>query len=83
MAREITNGEWGRIIAHAWTDPGFAHALTTDPAKAAKSFLGLDASMEVHVYELPPKPADLTAQQLEDIRSGKSFALLPARPFSC
>jgi hypothetical protein len=82
MAREITHGEWGRIVAHAWLDPKFAHELSTDPAKAARGFLGLDPSAEVRVFEVPPKPADLSHGQIEDIRSGKAVGLMMA-PYSC
>jgi hypothetical protein len=72
MARQITASEWGRIIAHAWIDPTFADELSTDPAKAAKSFLGLDVNAQVRVFEVPAKPADLSQPQLEDIRSGNT-----------
>jgi hypothetical protein len=82
MARQITASEWGRIIAHAWIDPTFGHALSTDPAKAAKSFLGLDPDTEVHVFEVPAKPADLSQPQLEDIRNGKTAGPYVA-PYSC
>ncbi len=82
MAREITPKEWGRIIANAWIDPAFSAELSTNPAKAVRSFLGLDAGTEVHVVEVPARPADLTQPQLEDIRSGKAPS--PYRPnFSC
>jgi hypothetical protein len=82
MARQITAGEWGRIIAHAWLDPNFANALSTDPAKAAKSFLQLDPSTEVNVFQVPAKPADLSQPQLEDIRNGKTASPYAA-PYSC
>lgn len=82
MARQITASEWGRIIAHAWIDPTFEQALSTDPAKAAKSFLQLDPNSEVHVFEVPAKPADLSQPQLEDIRSGKTVGPYMA-PYSC
>ena len=82
MARQITTGEWGRIVANAWIDPTFAKQLSADPANAAKSFLGLAPNTDVSVFEIPPKPADLSHAQLEDIRSGKTVsAFLPA--FSC
>jgi hypothetical protein len=82
MSRQVTQSEWGRIVAHAWLDPAFAQKLSTDPAAAVKGFLGLDPGSEVHVLEVPPKPADLSHPQLEDIRSGKSAGVLIA-PFSC
>lgn len=81
MAHRITPGEWGRILANAWIDPAFADKLSTDPASAAKSFLGLDPATEVR-FELPAKPADLSMSQLDDIRSGKTVsAYLPM--YSC
>jgi hypothetical protein len=82
MSRQVTQSEWGRIVAHAWLDPAFAQKLSTDPAAAVKGFLGVDPSSEVHVLDVPPRPADLTQPQLEDIRSGKSAGVLIA-PFSC
>jgi hypothetical protein len=82
MTRKITQSEWGRIIANAWIDPNFAHQLATDPGKAARSFLGLDPNTEVGVFEVPPKPADLSAGQLQDIRSGKMATAFLA-PYSC
>jgi len=82
MARQITASEWGRLIAHAWIDPTFAHELSTDPAKAARSFLELDPNTEVHVFEVPARPADLSHPQLEDIRSGKTAGAFLA-PYSC
>jgi hypothetical protein len=54
-------------------DPSFAEQLATDPALAAKKFLGLDPGSEVR-FELPSKPADLSASQLQDIRSGKTVS---------
>ena len=79
MARHITSAEWGRIIANAWSDSAFAHELSVDPSKAAKSFLGLDPKTEVRVFEVPPKPSDLSQTQIEDIRSGKTIgAFIPA-----
>ena len=81
MAHQITASEWGRIVAHAWIDPGFAQELSADPAKAARSFLKLDPNSDVR-FQLPAKPADLSHPQIEDIRSGKTAnSSLP--PFSC
>ncbi len=82
MARQITPGEWGRVFAHAWIDPKFSHELSTDPARAVKSFLAIDPKTEVQLLQIPPKPADLTQPQLEDIRSGKTVSAFLA-PFSC
>jgi hypothetical protein len=83
MARDVTTAEWGRIIANAWLDPAFAHALTTDPAKAAKSFLGLTAHEELNLFEVPAKPADLSKPQLEEIRDGKAKGVIAIPAFSC
>jgi hypothetical protein len=82
MARQITHSEWGRIIAHAWMEPTFAHELSTDPARAARTFLGLDPKTEVNVFQIPPKPGDLSQSQIEDIRSGKTVSAFMA-PYSC
>ena len=83
MSRQVTHSEWGRIVAHAWLDPAFAQKLSTDPAAAVKGFLGVDPSSEVHVLDVPPKPADLTQPQLEDIRDGKARGTIAIPLFSC
>ncbi len=81
MARHVTPAEWGRIIAHAWIDPAFAHELSIDPAMAAKKFLGLDPHAEVRVFEVPARPSDLSQPQVEDIRDGTTVAFMPL--YSC
>jgi hypothetical protein len=74
--------EWGKIVANAWIDPNFADQLTTEPAAAIRGFLNLDPSAEVQIWEIPPKPADLSRQQIEDIRDGRAAsAIVPM--FSC
>ena len=83
MARNITTAEWGQVVANAWLDPAFAQALTTDPAKAVKSFLKLPPHEEVHLLDLPAKPADLSAPQLEDIRDGKARGAIAIPNFCC
>jgi hypothetical protein len=82
MARKVTQGEWGRIIANAWLDPAFAQKLSTDPAAAVKDFLGLDAKSDLQVFEVPPKPADLTHAQLQDVKAGKAPGHMVA-PYGC
>jgi hypothetical protein len=78
----LTPVEWGKIVANAWIDPNFGDKLTTEPAEAIRSFLKLDADAEVQIWEIPPKPADLSRQQIEDIRDGKAAsAIVPM--FSC
>jgi hypothetical protein len=81
MARQITAQEWGRIIANAWIDPTFSRELSTEPAKAIRSFLGLDPKTEVQVFEPPARPADLSQPQIEDIRNGKATS--PFQPLFC
>jgi hypothetical protein len=34
----VTNKDWGRIHAKAWTDPKFRKLLETDPTKAVKAY---------------------------------------------
>jgi hypothetical protein len=34
----LTNTEWGKIYAKAWTDPEFRKLLETDPTKAIKAY---------------------------------------------
>lgn len=78
MARDLTSSEWGRVYAHAWLDPEFHDQLSTDPASAVKSYLGLADSDAVRVHAVPAAPADLSKDQLESIRSGDSPNLLAA-----
>ena len=82
MTHAVTQIEWGRIVAHAWLDPVFAHELSTDPSKAVKKFLALDPHSDVTVLEIPPKPGDLSNSQLADVASGKT-SLVAFNKFSC
>jgi hypothetical protein len=34
----LTNADWGKIHAKAWTDPKFRRLLETDPTKAIKKY---------------------------------------------
>ncbi|HEY7247553.1 MAG TPA: hypothetical protein VH678_27080 [Xanthobacteraceae bacterium] len=34
----LTDREWGRIYAKAWTDPAFRKLLETDPTQAIKAY---------------------------------------------
>jgi hypothetical protein len=34
----LTNTDWGKIHAKAWTDPKFRKLLETDPTKAIKAY---------------------------------------------
>ena len=80
MIRELTSKEWGRIYAHAWLDTEFAEHLSVDPATAVKGYLDIDPDAKVRVHPIPPQPADLSAEQLNDVRSGKTHYIAM---FSC
>jgi len=67
----ITAEQWGRIFAHAWLDAEFAALLARDPTTAARHALGLDETTRVAVFPLPPRPEDLTDEQLEAIQAGR------------
>jgi hypothetical protein len=82
MARQISPNEWGRLIANAWLDEKFAHELSTKPAETAKKFLGLDPHAEVHLFDIPPKPGDLSNDQIEEIRNGRLEHVIRP-PYSC
>ena len=80
--RHVTGHEWGQIIAHAWQNGPFANLLETDPTKAVKKFLKLDQDVDVIVFQLPPRPQDLTDVQLDAIIKGDDSAYLCPQ-YSC
>ena len=78
----VTGSEWGQIIAHAWTNKAFATQLQRNPARAVKEFLNIDDDLKVIIFQLPPRPQDLTDEQLEAVSSGKEVAYLCPQ-YSC
>jgi hypothetical protein len=77
----LTHTQVGQLIAKAWLDPKFAHDLTNNHADTVRKFLNLDPSVAVVPIPVPPKPADLTQQQLQDVVDGKSHMAMA--PYSC
>ena len=47
----------------------------TDPAKAVKQELGIDPDASVCVFVVPPRPADLTDEQLESAMQGQQVII--------
>ncbi len=66
----ITPTQWGQILAKAWLDSEFASNLATLPTETVKGFLGIESGVNVDIFPLPPRPEDLTDEQLEAIKAG-------------
>jgi hypothetical protein len=64
----LTNKEWGKIHAKAWTDPKFRKLLERDPTKAIKAYgkeVGKTFNKMVKVTPRPKKAKrGATADQL-------------------
>jgi hypothetical protein len=72
---------YGRIVARAWSDEAFKQRLLADPVSALrKEGIGVVDGVKLRVVEntidviyfvLPPKPAELTDEQLEAVAGGQ------------
>lgn len=74
MADYVNSREWGRIFAHAWKHPDFKEKLEKDPKSAIAEVAGELGINADSLYKVPERPADLTDEQIERIRSGKDQA---------
>jgi hypothetical protein len=60
----LTDKEWGKIYAKAWTDPKFRKLLETDPTKAIKDY-GASVGKTYHkIVRLERRPKDKPVQDL-------------------
>ncbi|HKD09453.1 MAG TPA: hypothetical protein VKB79_26345 [Bryobacteraceae bacterium] len=73
----VTNEQWARIFANAWLDESFAHLLRTDPTAAVRQFLNIPAGTHIDIFLVPPKPADLSDEQIQAVAEGRGI-IVPA-----
>jgi hypothetical protein len=60
----LTNREWGKIYAKAWTDPKFRKLLETDPTKAIKAYGKQVGKTFKKIVKLRPKPKGVPRHKL-------------------
>ncbi|WP_425043522.1 hypothetical protein [Primorskyibacter sp. S87] len=68
----LTEQDWGRIFAKAWSDPGFRAAYEKDPRSAVREHaasLGLDPDAK---FSFPDKPSNMSDEHAKDIAEGKA-----------
>jgi hypothetical protein len=84
--------KWGQIIAKCWADEGFKQKLSAKPVATLKAE-GVDVpdGVSVKVLEntdkvfhlvIPPKPTDLSDQDLENVAGGACTCDHPGRTYS-
>ena len=72
--------QWGQVVARAWRDEAFKQRLQADPAGVLREHgIAVPAGQQVRVVEntdqvmhlvLPPKPRDLSDEQLDQVAGG-------------
>jgi hypothetical protein len=78
--KSVTAQEWSQIFAKAWSDPAYADLLRTDPTAAVRQHLKVHHDTLLDIFLVPPRPADLTDEQLEGVLKGTyNFAM----PYCC
>jgi hypothetical protein len=68
----VTEHDWGRIFARAWTDKEFHDAYAADPRAALKKYgksLGVDPDA---TFNFPTLPQDLTEEKAKAIAEGSA-----------
>jgi len=73
----VTAQQWGQIFAHAWLNESYADLLRTDPTAAVKQFLKVPSGTHVDIFMVPPRPADLSNDQLQQIANGTTTMAMP------
>ena len=78
---------YGQVVAKAWQDEGFKQRLLSDPQGAlAEHGIEVPAGQQVRVVEntdqvvhlvLPPKPRDLSDEQLDQAAGGSGWDFSP------
>ena len=66
-----TSKEWAQVIAKAWLDEDFKNLLEKNPRKALKQ---CGFKVDKGVFEVMPRPADLTDEEIREIAEGKKTA---------
>ncbi len=75
--KSVTAQEWSQIFAKAWSDPSYADLLRTDPTAAVRQHLKVAPGTPLDIFLVPPRPADLTDQQLEGVANGTHNIAMP------
>lgn len=68
----ITQADWGRIHARAWTDKEFAEAFEKDPRAAIRKY-GPDMDIDPEArFEFQDRPQDLDDESAKKIAEGSA-----------
>lgn len=65
----ITQKDWGRIHAKAWSDPAFAKAFEADPRAAIKKYgaeLDIDPDADFRFQDRPDHISDASAKAMAE-----------------
>jgi hypothetical protein len=66
VADELTDQDWGKIHARAWTDPDFRYKLETDPTAAVKEYGRSVGKTFEKIVRLRPAPEAATRKDIPD-----------------
>jgi hypothetical protein len=79
-SRQEQAKQWGQVVAKAWQDAAFKQRLLSDPQGVLQEHgVQVPAGIQVRVVEntaqvvhlvLPQRPADLSAEQLDEVAGG-------------
>ncbi|MGD0617585.1 MAG: hypothetical protein ABSB67_07985 [Bryobacteraceae bacterium] len=75
--KSVTSQDWSQIFAKAWSDPSYADLLRTDPTAAVRQHLKVHDDTLLDIFLVPPRPADLTDEQLEGVVKGTYNIAMP------
>lgn len=68
----LTNADWGRIFAKAWSDSDFRAAYEADPRAAVKKYAGeLNLDPDA-AFSFPPMPGHMDAEKAKAIAEGSA-----------
>jgi hypothetical protein len=68
----LTEIDWGRIFAKAWTDPAFKAAYEADPRAALRSYAAeLDVDPDAS-FSFPPMPAKMDDATIKAMAEGSA-----------
>ncbi len=65
--QKMSQQDWAKVIAEAWLNDDFKQALEKNPVQAIRDRFGLEAD---RVLEVPPRPTDLSEEDLKEIAGG-------------
>lgn len=69
---QLTENDWGRIFAKAWSDPAFREAYEADPRGAIQKHaeeLDLDPNAK---FSFPEMPKEMSEDQAKEIAEGSA-----------